>query len=206
MKLFVDAQYLSPYAMSAFVCLREKELPFQMVLIDLDQQEHLSPDYTGLFKTARVPGLCDGDFHLSESSAIAEYLEDSFPGVALYPANRQAKARARQLQAWLRSDLLPIRQERSTEIVFRKGEAPALSPEAQRSAAKLFALAQSLLPAGADTLFDGWSIADTDLALMLMRLIRAGDSVPPALAAYARAQWLRPSVQEWVQLRRPGGL
>jgi glutathione S-transferase len=37
MKLFVDANYLSPYAMSVFVALREKRLPFETVLINLER-------------------------------------------------------------------------------------------------------------------------------------------------------------------------
>jgi glutathione S-transferase len=51
-------------------------------------------------------------------------------------------------------------------------------------------------------LFDQWSIADTDLALMLNRLRLAGDALPARLAAYAEAQWQRPSVQEWVNKPR----
>ena len=38
---------------------------------------------------------------------------------------------------------------------------------------------------------------------MLNRLLLNGDSVPPRLAEYARRQWLRPSVQEWVKQLRP---
>jgi len=31
-----------------------------------------------------VPAISDDGFHLSESSAICEYLEDRYPGTALY--------------------------------------------------------------------------------------------------------------------------
>ena len=47
-----------------------------------------------------------------------------------------------------------------------------------------------------------WCIADTDLAMMLMRLVHHGDDVPERLASYARAQWQRPAVQKWLQLPR----
>lgn len=53
------------------------------------------------------------------------------------------------------------------------------------------------------SLFDHWSIADTDLALMLSRLIIAGDPVPSRLRDYAQFHWQRPSVQEWVDKPRP---
>src|ERR1043165_6189096 len=114
MKLFVDSRYLSPYAMSAFVTLREKRVPFELVTVDLDRAEHLAPAYASLSTTLRVPALDDEGFHLSESSAICEYLEDRFPDTPVYPSNLQQRATARQGQAWLRSDLMPIRQERST--------------------------------------------------------------------------------------------
>jgi glutathione S-transferase len=50
-----------------------------------------------------VPLLVDGGFSLSESSAITEYLDEVYPGAPLYPRDPQARARARQVQAWLRS-------------------------------------------------------------------------------------------------------
>ncbi len=147
--------------------------------------------------------LSDGEFHLSESSAICEYIEDCYPGITLYPKELRSKAKAREIQAWLRSDLMPIRQERSTEVVFLKRSPPALSDEAQAATDKLFAAVEGLLPVGRQSLFQAWSIADTDLALMLNRLVYAGDKVPERLAAYSRVQWQRPSVQEWVNMQRP---
>ena len=107
------------------------------------------------------------------------------------------------MQAWLRSDLLPIRQERSTEVVFYGVAKPPLSPEAQVAVEKLFAAAESLLPIDAENLFGQWCIADVDLALMLNRLVLNGDVVPARLVAYARRQWQRPSVQLWINQERP---
>jgi len=202
MKLFIDSNYLSPYAMSAFVALREKDIPFEVALIDLQSSEHMAAPYSGVSTTLRVPTLSHGQFHLSESSAICEYLEEIHPSKAIYPANVQERAKAREIQAWLRSDLMPIRVERSTEVVFLKSSPPPLSNAAQAAADKLFKAAESLLPFGNQTLFEQWSIADADLALMLNRLVLAGDQVPERLAKYANTQWQRPSVQEWVNMPR----
>jgi glutathione S-transferase len=57
-----------------------------------------------------------------------------------------------------------------------------------------------LLPEGQQNLFGEWSIADTDLALMLNRLILNGDDVPERLKEYASFQWQRASVQLWLAL------
>ncbi|WP_409522342.1 hypothetical protein [Nitrincola sp. MINF-07-Sa-05] len=60
-----------------------------------------------------------------------------------------------------------------------------------------------LLPVEAENLFGQWCIADVDLALMINRLTLNGDAVPERLAAYARRQWQRHTVQLWVNQRRP---
>ena len=202
LRLYVDSQFCSPYAMSAFVVLREKGIEFEMSPLDLDASENQSEGYASLSLTQRVPTLVDGDFALSESSAITEYLEDVSPLTPVYPQDPMQRAKARQVQAWLRSDLLPIRQERTTLVVFYGLKSEPLSPAAESAARKLFGAAQALLADNREYLFGQWSIADVDLALMLNRLILNGDSVPPALVEYAQRQWQRPAVQEWVKLRR----
>ncbi|MCU0117801.1 glutathione transferase [Pseudomonas sp. B2M1-30] len=203
LRLYVDAQFTSPYALSAYVALREKGLEFELSTLDLDAAENQAEGYASLSLTQRVPTLVHGDFALSESSAITEYLEDTFPQSPVYPQDLKQRAQARQVQAWLRSDLLPIRQERSTLVVFYGLKSGPLSPGAESAARKLFAAAQALLADSREHLFGQWSIADVDLALMLNRLILNGDAVPPVLVEYAQRQWQRPSVQEWVTRQRP---
>ncbi len=202
--LYVDTQFASPYAMSAFVALHEKELPFELSTLDLAANTQHQADYAAQSLTQRVPTLVHDDFALSESSAIAEYLDEVFrSGTPLYPAAPRQRARARQIQAWLRSDLMPIRQERSTEVLFYGPSEVPLSQQAQAAAHKLFAAANALVPEDAGNLFGHWCMADLDLALMLQRLVLNGDPVPPRLADYARRQWQRPSVQLWVNRQRP---
>lgn len=201
--LYVDARFTSPYAMSVFVALHEKKLPFEITPVDLAAKEHDAPGYATASLTRRVPTLVHDDFSLSESSAIDEYIDEVFSGAPLYPTEPRARARARQVQAWLRSDLMPIRQERSTEVMFYGRKMPPLSAEARVAVDKLLCAAELLLPIGNEHMFGEWCIADTDLAVMLNRLVQHGDEVPARLADYARQQWLRPSVQLWVKQRRP---
>jgi glutathione S-transferase len=203
--LFVDHQFTSPYAMSVYVTLREKGIPFVTERLDLGTQQHQQTAYRQQSLTARVPTLVHEGFALSESSAISEYLEEVFapPTYAeVYPQDVKHRARARQIQAWLRSDLMPIRNERGTDTVFITPTSTPLSAAALEAADKLFRAVEQLLPEGASHLFGNWCIADTDLALMLMRLVVNGDAVPERLKTYAIQQWQRPSVQQWVQQQR----
>jgi len=95
--LHVDVQFASPYAMSAFISLTEKALPFDIKTVDLNSAEILREEFARKSITRRVPTLVYGQFCLSESSAIAEYLEDAFPNIGerLYPSDARQRARAR---------------------------------------------------------------------------------------------------------------
>jgi len=204
-ELYVDSLFTSPYALSVFVALTEKGLPFSVKTVDLAvgaQREH---GYADRALTARVPALVEGEFVLTESSAITEYLEDSFPPpeyLALYPQDKRQRAQARQVQAWLRSDLMPVRVERDTETVFFGKACAPLTPAGQAAAAKLIHVADQLVRG--PNLFGEWCLADVDLAMMLNRLIANGDAVPQKLRDYAAGQWQRPSVRQWLERHQPG--
>jgi len=203
LKLYVGADHVSAFAMSAFVALKEKQLSFELVTVELKARENYLASYRDLSLTCKIPTLVHDDFALSESSAIAEYLDELSPGhKKLYPQDLQQRARARQLQAWLRSDLLVVRKERPFDLVYFGKKNTALSDEAQAAVERLFFVAGHLLEEGAEHLFGDWSIADTDLAIMLNRLVANGDPVPARLAAYVRRQWDRDSVRAWMDIER----
>ncbi|MDQ2822874.1 MAG: glutathione transferase [Pseudomonadota bacterium] len=201
--LTVDKLFCSPWAMSVFVALTEKGVPFTIKTLDLAAgQQH--GEFADRAIIARVPALADGAFMLTESTAIAEYLEECFPAPAyqaLYPQDRHQRARVRQVQAWIRSDLLAVRIERDTETVFLNKACAPFTAAGQAGAARLLHVAAQLVRG--PHLSGAWSIADVDLALMLNRLIFNGDPVPQALRDYAAAQWQRPSIRQWLALSRP---
>ena len=73
-----------------------------------------------------------------------------------------------------------------------------LTASAQQAVDKLVTAVDRLLPEGQQNLFGEWSIADTDLAVMLNRLVLHGDPLPARLRHYAEFQWQRASVQLWL--------
>jgi len=208
--LYGNDMWSSPYVLSCFVALREKQLPFTLRTVALHEGAQRTGDYLRTSFTGRVPALVDGEFTLSESSAIVEYLEDKWPAPAhapLLPPDVRERARARQIMAWVRSDLLPLREERSAEYVFfphdgLRPHAP-LSTRGRGALEKLIGFAERVVPADGGPLFGAWSIADTDLAMMLQRLIKTGEPLPDRLRAFAEREWRRPSVQAYVNAPRP---
>jgi glutathione S-transferase len=201
--LWVDAFWISPYAFSAFVALEEKGLDYQVELVPLHEGAHRRPAYAEPSLTARVPMLRHGDFYLSESSAIVEYLEDAFPDTPrLLPADVRQRARARQLMAWIRSDLMPIREERATHTLFYERAKAPLSPGAEAAARRLLSAAEAVLPEGATSLFGPYSATDADLALMLQRLRISGHPLTPRLQRFVDLVWNRPSVRKFTERTR----
>jgi glutathione S-transferase len=198
--LYGNKGWTSPYVFSAFVVLREKGLPFEVRVLDLGAREHDQPGYRDPSITGRVPALQHGDFWLAESSAIDEYLEEAFPPPAfprLYPADLKERARVRMVQALVRSDFMPVREERSTGTLFAGEPVQPLSPGARAAADRLVRIAGSLVKPGG-FVASHFTPADADLALILMRLVANGDAVPAPLAAWAREIFRRPSVKAWL--------
>jgi glutathione S-transferase len=203
--LYGETNLDSPFVFTVFVALREKGIPFEFRLLDLDAGESRTPKFAERSLTARVPTLSVGDFSISESLAIVEYLEETASGAGqarLLPATVEQRARARQVLGWLRSDLVALRAERPTESIFFEHVQTPLGAKARADVDKLFRVARTLL-GGRTTLFDSFCIADADLALALMRLVANGDSVPPELERYVASVWSRPSVAAWVRSERP---
>ena len=204
LQLHVDSFWISPYVFTAFVALKEKGLPFDTVTVALQDKAQLAPGYRDRSITGRVPSLVDGDFWLAESQAIVEYLDDAYPEAPrLLPAGVKDRARARQILAWIRSDLGALREERATHTMFYERAAAPLTAAGRAAAEKLVRVADLLVPAGATSLFGAWSIADSDLAFMLHRLILNGEEVSATARAFAEAQWARPSVRAFVEHPRP---
>ena len=181
--LCMDAFWMSPYAFACFVALREKGVPFDVSEVRLQGGEQREPAYRAL-GGRRIPALGHGDFWLTESSAIVEYVEEAFPPPAharLFPEAREARARARQLLSWLRSDeTLPVRDERSAEVIFYDRPRPPLGPKAAAAAGKAVALAERFLDGNGANLFGAWSIADAEL-----RVLPAPDVARPRAPPFA---------------------
>jgi glutathione S-transferase len=195
--LYADSRWESPWVLSVYVTLKEKELEFQERSLDLEVGDQKAGTYAASSLTARVPAIDIDGFVLSESTAIVEYLEERYAPphhLAVLPLEIQQKARARQIMGWLRTDLAALRRERPTTTIFYEPIEAQLSADAIADAEKLKGVATRLLPPDQTTLFDRWSVADVDLAVALMRLEANRHPLPPALSKYARAQWERASV------------
>jgi len=69
-------------------------------VVDLMKGEHMQEAYGAINPSRLVPVLKDGDFRLTESSAILKYLADKIDSPA-YPKDLQKRARVNEIMDWL---------------------------------------------------------------------------------------------------------
>jgi glutathione S-transferase len=78
------------------------ELDYQV--IDLFSGEHLQPEFAKINPNCLVPVLEDGEFRLTECSAILKYLAEK-AGSPAYPKDLQARARVNEMMDWFNSNI-----------------------------------------------------------------------------------------------------
>jgi glutathione S-transferase len=84
--------------------IQENNLPVEMQVVDLMKGEHVQPKYAGMNPSKLVPMLEDGDFRLTESSAILKYLAEKTSSPT-YPKDLQARARVNERMDWINTQL-----------------------------------------------------------------------------------------------------
>ena len=73
-------------------------------VVDLFTGAHLQPAFASINPSQQVPVLEDGEFRLSESSAILKYLAEK-TGSAAYPKDLQKRARINEVMDWFNTGL-----------------------------------------------------------------------------------------------------
>jgi glutathione S-transferase len=96
---------LSMFGAKAQIAALEKGLDFDLVMVAYDSQLGYHPKHPVVLRInpkQQVPVLVHGNLELFDSTQIFEYLEDLQPTPALWPRDRESRARARRLE--LQSD------------------------------------------------------------------------------------------------------
>lgn len=83
---------LSTYSRRARIALAEKQIPHELILVDMAARKHREQPYLSLNPYGRVPTLEEDGFVLFESTAILDYLEATHPTPALVPPDARGRA------------------------------------------------------------------------------------------------------------------
>lgn len=78
---------------------KESGIALDYQVVDLFTGEHYTPQYAAINPSRQVPVLEDGDFRLTECSAILKYLADK-EGSPAYPKDLKQRARVNERMDW----------------------------------------------------------------------------------------------------------
>lgn len=79
--------------------IAEKKLDISEQVVDILKGEHYGDEYTSLNPSRQVPALEDGDFRMTESSAILKYLASKHD-LPEYPKDLKKRARVDEVMDW----------------------------------------------------------------------------------------------------------
>jgi len=82
----------------------ESGIKIDFQVVDLFTGEHYKPPYEAINPNHLVPTLDDGDFRLTESSAILKYLAEK-TGSPAYPKDLKQRARVNERMDWINTQL-----------------------------------------------------------------------------------------------------
>lgn len=98
MKLYANP--LSNNARRATLVAHHLGLQLETVVMDFASGDLRKPEFLAINPTGRVPVLVDGDFVLTESRAIAQYLAAQKPESGLLPLDEKARCDVARWQFW----------------------------------------------------------------------------------------------------------
>ena len=206
LKLFVGNKNYSSWSMRPWVLLKQAGIPFEEIMVRFDSFEAGSSFKTtvnALTPTGKVPVLVDGGLVVWDTLAIAEYVAELFPQLALWPLDRAARARARSVCAEMHAGFTHLRSNCPMNIEASLPDIGALiwrdKPAVQADVARLVNMWQGLLGQhDGPLLFGNFSIADAYFAPVCMRLKTYALPVPADITAYVARVCALPGVQAWI--------
>jgi len=188
----------SPNCQRVKVVLAEKNLPYEIVPIDLRKQEQKTPEYLKLNPYGKVPVLVDDGTVLYESCIINEYLNEKYPNPPLMPADLGKRAKARILTDYGLAHLDgPYQKLRMETTKDPKEQNPQVIDAAKNDLRKLLQHLEKELD-DQPYLVGDFSLVDAALLPRFTRLEGFGvlpDASLPKLGKYLQRMKDRPSVK-----------
>jgi len=203
--MIVFGSSLSPFVRKVVAFAAEKGIEVESRPLGLGSED---PDFLAASPFRKIPGFQDGDFRISDSSAIIAYLEAIKPEPALIPA--EARARARTI--WYDEFADTILFACGGKMFFNRVVSPMFlgqpGDEAVASKAEceelppLLDYLESVIPASGFLVEDRLTLADIAVASPFGNLrhlkVVIDEARHPKAKAYVEAILGRPSFASWL--------
>lgn len=199
---------VSPFVRKVLAFAAEKGLPLELVPVGLGDQ---NPDFLACSPFRKMPGFTDGDFSISDSTAIVTYLDAKHPEHPLIPADPANRARAIWFDEFADTILVsaagPIFFNRvvSPKFMGKPGDDAAVA-KGETDMTPVCDYLERVIPESGYLLGDALSLADISVASPFVNAAHAGyvpdAQVYPKLTAYLAAMHARPSFADWIRRER----
>ena len=199
---------LSPFVRKTLAYIAEKGLKVDLKPVGLGSQD---PEFRQASPFGKIPGFRDGDFAISDSTAIIAYLEAKFPEPALIPADPASRARV----VWYEEFADTILVAAGGKIFFNRIVSPrflgrpgdeALAAQGETEMGPLLDYLEGVIPESGFLVGDRLTLADIAVASPFVNLSHCGIEVSaqthPKLAAYLAGILARPSFAPMVAQER----
>lgn len=203
--MIVFGSSLSPFVRKVLAFAAEKGIEVESRPLGLGSED---PDFLAASPFRKIPGFQDGDFRISDSSAIIAYLEAIKPEPVLIPAEARARARTIWYDEFADTILFAcggkmffnrvvspmFLGQPGDEAVATKAECEELPP--------LLDYLESVIPASGFLVEDRLTLADIAVASPFGNLrhlkVVIDEARHPKVKAYVEAILGRPSFAPWL--------
>lgn len=203
--MIVYGSSMSPFVRKVLAFAEEKGIEVESKPLGLGSTD---PDFLEASPFRKIPALRDGDFTISDSSAIIAYLDALKADPELIPADPKARART----IWYDEFADTLLSACGGKMFFNRIVAPRfLGREGDESIAKaaecdelppLLAYLEKTIPESGFLVEDRLTLADIAVASPFANLRHLSIAVDPAaypkLTAYVERMLARPSFKKWV--------
>jgi glutathione S-transferase len=207
LSLVIGTKNYSSWSLRSWILLRHLGVEFNELKLPLDTAAFAS-EIARYSPAGRVPVLLDGDLHVWDTLAIAEYLaEKTGRG---WPVDRLARAHARSISAEMHSGFQTLRSACPFNARAR-GRRVAATQELRADVERIDTIwreCRARFGQGGPWLFGDYTIADAMYSSVVVRVETYGLDLSPVSTAYketvladaALGEWLREAERETIQV------
>ncbi|MEO8812266.1 MAG: glutathione S-transferase family protein [Caulobacteraceae bacterium] len=189
----------SPFVRKTMAYCAEKGLEIEVKPVGLGSPD---PAFRAASPFGKMPGFSDGDFAISDSTAIITYLEAKHPAPPLLPADPASRARTVWYEEFADTILIATMGKLffnrfvSPRFLGKQGDLAAADKAEREELPPLFDYLERVVPASGFLVDDALTLADLAVASPFVNMAHVGVSpgaAHPRVAAYVAGILARPS-------------
>ena len=203
--IIIHGASMSPFVRKTLAIALEKGVPFEHKVGNFGQPE---PEFLAASPFRKIPAMTDGDFRISDSSAIIQYLEAIQPEPAMIP--HEPKSRARTIWYEEFGDTIVcaaggtifFNRVVAPRFMGRDGDIAAAEKAEAEGLPPIYTYLEGVIPDSGFLVDDRFTLADAAVASPFVNLahlnIRPDPARYPKLTGYLAHIHARPTFAKYI--------